>query len=68
MLDEFSFRQFDKAKAGLSFIDFDKESFATKIQESYDSDEAVVLKDGYAPFCKHVFVKLGQAKSRTSLL
>ena len=47
VLDDFAARQFDKAKAGLSFIDYDKKDFATKIQ---------AIWDGYAPFCKHVFV------------
>ena len=57
MLDDFAARQFDKAKAGLGFIDFPKAEFAAKIQEAYDNDSEVTLKDGYAPFCKHVFVK-----------
>ena len=57
MLDDFAVRQFDKAKAGLSYIDFDQKAFAAKIQEAYDQDESVKLVDGYAPFCKHVFVK-----------
>ena len=57
VLEDFCMRQFDKSKAGLSFIDFDKQAFTAKIQEAYDNEESVQLIDGYAPFCKHVFVK-----------
>ena len=56
VLDDFCMRQFDKAKAGLSLIDYDKAAFAAKIQESYDNTPDMVLHDGYAPFCKHIFV------------
>ena len=31
VLDDFAARQFDKTKAGLSFIDFDKQGFANKV-------------------------------------
>ena len=57
LLDDFCARQFDKAKAGLSFLNYDKDAFALKIQEAYDNDNDVTLVDGYAPFCKHLFVK-----------
>ena len=57
VLDEFAGRQFDKVKAGLSFINFDKTQFAAKVQEAYDSDDTVQLVDGYAPFCKHIFIQ-----------
>ena len=57
VMDAFAARQFDKTKAGLSFINFDTQAFGEKIQEAYDNDETVTLQDGYAPFCKHLFVK-----------
>ena len=56
VLDDFCARQFCKEKAGLSFINYDKAEFTAKVQESYDSDANIVLHDGYAPFCKHIFV------------
>lgn len=56
MLDDFAARQFDKAKAGLGYIEFPQAEFAAKIQEAYDNDASITLHDGYAPFCKHVFV------------
>ena len=56
-MDDFAARQFDKVKAGLSFINCGQEEFAKKIQDAYDNDESVQLIDGYAPFCKHLFVK-----------
>ena len=57
VLDDFAARQFDKAKAGLGFINCEKQAFADKIQDAYDKEEQVTLVDGYAPFCKHLFVK-----------
>ena len=57
LLDDFCFRQFDKAKAGLSFLDIEKQALVDFVQKQYDSEESVVLADGYAPFCKHLFVK-----------
>ena len=56
VLDDFAARQFDKSKAGLSFIDFNQAEFAQRIQAIWDEGQTE-LKDGYAPFCKHVFVK-----------
>jgi len=52
VLNPFCFRQFEKG--GPNFIDCDKEKFVEKINELYDPKN---LKDGYAPFCKHLFVK-----------
>jgi hypothetical protein len=59
VLDPFCYRQFDKTKSKV-YIDFDRELFADKINEIYISSQSSdnsVLKDGYAPFCKHIFVK-----------
>ena len=57
VLDDFCMRQFDKDKAGLGFINYNQAEFTKKIQEAYDNDVNVELKEGYAPFCKHIFVK-----------
>ena len=57
LLDDFCLRQFDKEKAGLSFINMDKDVLVAEIQKAYDTDDEVKLVDGYAPFCKHIFVK-----------
>jgi hypothetical protein len=57
VLDDFAARQFNKEKAGLGFIDFPQAEFGAKIQDAYDKDATVTIHDGYAPFCKHVFVR-----------
>lgn len=41
----------------MSYINMDKDQFVAEIQKAYDSEEEVKLVDGYAPFCKHIFVK-----------
>ena len=33
-----------------------KERFLNEVQENYDNDFLVKLCDGYAPYCKHIFV------------
>lgn len=35
----------------------DKDDFVAKIQSAYYQDADCKLVDGYAPFCKHIFVK-----------
>lgn len=50
--DPFCFRQFEPTNS--SFINFDRHQFEQRISELYDSTK---LKDGYAPFCKHLFVE-----------
>eukprot|EP00201_Polytomella_parva_P021929 CAMPEP_0175045328 /NCGR_PEP_ID=MMETSP0052_2-20121109/4350_1 /TAXON_ID=51329 ORGANISM="Polytomella parva, Strain SAG 63-3" /NCGR_SAMPLE_ID=MMETSP0052_2 /ASSEMBLY_ACC=CAM_ASM_000194 /LENGTH=214 /DNA_ID=CAMNT_0016308823 /DNA_START=42 /DNA_END=686 /DNA_ORIENTATION=+ len=53
-LDSFALRQWDdKGYSGPS-INYDKKSFVTKIQSAFDDGSKLV--DGYAPFCKHIFV------------
>lgn len=56
VVDPFCFKQFDP-KAGSLYIDLDKELFGEKINDFYHlvKDEGG-LKDGYAPFCKHLFI------------
>ena len=58
MLDPFCLKQFDAAKVGSVFINFDKDELTARVNDFYlqvkDSDE---LKPGYAPFCKHLFIE-----------
>ncbi|KAL7689217.1 hypothetical protein Plhal304r1_c016g0058361 [Plasmopara halstedii] len=56
VLDGFAKRQFeDKTYAG-TCLDYDKDEFVKKINEIYEAN-GKKLVDGYAPFCKHLFVK-----------
>jgi len=54
-LDTFAQRQWDDPQYSGTTISFDKAEFTKKIQEFYSSGD-YPLVDGYAPFCKHVFV------------
>lgn len=53
VLNKFAYRQFD-SDTGLR-INMDKKEFMEKLNEIYLKNPD--LKDGYAPFCKHIFVK-----------
>jgi hypothetical protein len=55
-LDAFAQRQFNNKDYTGTQIHFDELSFENKINEYYKSG-ACELKDGYAPFCKHLFVE-----------
>ncbi|RLN32320.1 hypothetical protein BBJ28_00009942 [Nothophytophthora sp. Chile5] len=56
LADGFAKRQFDDKKYTGTQLDFDKRAFVQKVNELYEqSDKALV--DGYAPFCKHLFIK-----------
>ena len=54
ILDQFAFRSFDKTRTS-NFINMDKQEFLNKVNELYKSESMLV--DGYAPFCKHLFVE-----------
>ncbi|OQR84539.1 hypothetical protein ACHHYP_13269 [Achlya hypogyna] len=54
-LDSFVLRQFDDPSYKGTHIAFDKAAFEAKINELYNAG-ACSLVDGYAPFCKHLFV------------
>ena len=54
-LDEFAIRQWDDERYSGTRISFDKAAFVRKIQEAHSSGRSPLV-DGYAPFCKHVFV------------
>ena len=53
-LDNFAMRQWDDPNYPGTRITFDKEEFVAKVHEHYHGGSGLV--DGYAPFCKHVFV------------
>lgn len=54
-LDEFAMRQWDDPKYGGTQIKgFDKAEFVRRVHEAHADGAGLV--DGYAPFCKHVFV------------
>ena len=55
-LDEFAQKQFNDTKPDYSGtrIYFDASEFVAKVQEHHDGGKA--LAEGYAPFCKHIFV------------
>ncbi len=54
ILDRFAFRAFDKTRSS-NYINMDKQEFLNKVNELYKSESMLV--DGYAPFCKHLFVE-----------
>ena len=55
-LDDFAMRQWDDPNYGGTKIDFDKAAFVARVHDAHKSGEAPLV-DGYAPFCKHVFVR-----------
>ncbi|KAF0717528.1 Aste57867_2236 [Aphanomyces stellatus] len=54
-LDPFSWNQFDDPTHQGTRIDWDKTAFEARINQFYH-DGHCCLVDGYAPFCKHLFV------------
>eukprot|EP00798_Chlamydomonas_sp_ICE-L_P009916 gene9915-7785_t len=54
-LDSFALRQFDDISSA-SRIVYDKSEFLQKVHDAYEASGGK-LADGYAPFCKHVFVE-----------
>ena len=55
-LDDFAMRQWDDPNYGGTKIDFDKAAFVARVHDAHKSGESPLV-DGYAPFCKHVFVR-----------
>lgn len=55
VLDPFCLRQFDKTKTSV-FINYDKDSFTEKVNSFY-LENPDKIKDGYAPFCKLLFIE-----------
>ena len=57
VIDPFCFRQFQQ-NSGKVFIDYDMEKFEKKINGIYEKNGGeAMLKPGYAPFCKHIFIE-----------
>eukprot|EP00803_Ostreobium_quekettii_P010387 evm.model.scf_1047.3 EVM.evm.TU.scf_1047.3 scf_1047:41050-44207(+) len=54
-LDPFAERQWDDPKYQGTRIDFDRAEFVRRVHEEHKAGAR--LHDGYAPFCKHIFVK-----------
>ncbi len=52
-LDRFAFRQWNSDYNGTKMTGISRDDFERAIQQL----PAVTLVDGYAPFCKHVFVR-----------
>ena len=55
VLDPFCYREFDKTKTNLP-IYYDMNQFSEKINQFY-LDNPNLLRDGYASFCKHLFIE-----------
>lgn len=55
-LDEFAEKQFNNTKPDYSGtrIHFDTADFTAKVQQYHNDGNKLI--DGYAPFCKHIFV------------
>eukprot|EP00640_Fibrocapsa_japonica_P005071 CAMPEP_0113936132 /NCGR_PEP_ID=MMETSP1339-20121228/3106_1 /TAXON_ID=94617 /ORGANISM="Fibrocapsa japonica" /LENGTH=201 /DNA_ID=CAMNT_0000938489 /DNA_START=184 /DNA_END=789 /DNA_ORIENTATION=+ /assembly_acc=CAM_ASM_000762 len=54
VLDKFCIRQFDDDNYTGTNVYYDKQQFQDKVNEYHDNGTPLV--DGYAPFCKHLFV------------
>ncbi|RHY14414.1 hypothetical protein DYB25_005961 [Aphanomyces astaci] len=54
-LDAFALRQFDDPAYAGTIVKYDKDVFEAKINEFFEAGECDLV-DGYAPFCKHLFV------------
>ena len=54
ILDQFAYRAFDSNKTK-NYIKISKEDFLKKVNELYTSENQLV--EGYAPFCKHIFIE-----------
>lgn len=53
VLEKFAFRLFDPKKTK-NYINYSKDEFVNKVNELFTSTSQ--LRDGYAPFCKHIFI------------
>ena len=58
VVDPFCLRQFDKASGKTPFIGVAVPKFEAKVNELFEAAGGdACLVDGYAPFCKHIFVE-----------
>jgi hypothetical protein len=56
VMDAFAMRQFNNPSYTGTQISYDPVEFEKKINDTYELGNTQ-LKDGYAPFCKHLFVE-----------
>ena len=56
-LDRFARRQFNNADYTGTQVNFSEEDFEKRVNELWESGAAGSLVDGYAPFCKHLFIE-----------
>lgn len=72
-LDPFAHRQFDpESKKGLPIVGYTKEEFVKHVNRIYEERKKEnsgkeILVDGYAPFCKHLFIP-NFTQSRTAFM
>ena len=58
VLDPFAFKEFEAIAGTAANIPFDKDEFTTLVNSFYlDVKDKGGLKEGYAPFCKHLFME-----------
>lgn len=77
VLDQFAFRQFDDPKySGTKLTSISKKTFMRRVLDFYEERKAIELEfrdrpaliDGYAPFCKHLFMPNFVSGLQTSCL
>jgi hypothetical protein len=69
VIDQFCRRQFDKAYIGTSLVGVSEDALDQLVNQAYvDQGGEKGLKPGYAPFCKHVFVRNPFASVKTAVL
>ena len=57
VMDPFCYKQFDAVAARSSYINFDRDEFTQRVNDYYlEVKDKGGLKDGYAPFCKHLHI------------
>lgn len=56
VLDPFSYKAFECQENSPPMIEFDRDDFTNKVNVFYLEQKETELKDGYAPFCKHLFL------------
>lgn len=56
VLDPFCFKSFEEVEGKPPMLNFDQKEFTDKVNAFYLENKDTELKDGYAPFCKHLFI------------
>ncbi|MES1912974.1 MAG: hypothetical protein MHM6MM_005214 [Cercozoa sp. M6MM] len=70
VMDSFALRQFGESSKKCQHIEMSPEEFEKRVNEYIEANGGLeaCLKDGYAPFCKHVFVPNFVAGLKTGAL